>query len=185
MIKAVKRLLKRIQIQDDLIETVGDILWYLSQDAQLLMSANLIEAIQKEVPQKTDTTMSLFQGYTTEEFVKDWRAFLNVGKTEEPLIQEVVMFGSILHKEWTAPGDKKDIICHTWAEDGSIVEFIVPEPLRDELVHMQNRLSQAYQRIAKLRAKLTATEKAFDDLFDFAKSDQKGFAVPIPHYDEE
>ena len=71
------------------------------------------------------------------------------------------MFGAILHRNWEA-GNKEGTIIHYWAEDGSEANLIVPVQLREELLALQNWLSNKYIQAEQLKIELKEIERFFD-----------------------
>lgn len=73
------------------------------------------------------------------------------------------MWDAILHRKWEKGNITNDII-HYWAEDGSPVIIKVPYQLRDDIVEIQNWLSEKYQKIEEAQNKLARAKRFFSDV---------------------
>jgi hypothetical protein len=72
------------------------------------------------------------------------------------------MFGNLLWKKWVI-GCHRDAIVGYWIEDGSHYIINVPYQLRDDIIRMQNWLSDKYLRIERLKDKLRRLEGFFEN----------------------
>lgn len=70
------------------------------------------------------------------------------------------MFDTILHAKWVKGNSDNEII-HYWAEDMSTDIITVPYQIRDEIVEMQNWLTDKYEAVCSLKTELSLAERFF------------------------
>jgi len=72
--------------------------------------------------------------------------------------------GCILHKRWIR-GTDKNIIIGYWAEDFSEYYIDTPPQLRDEIINIQNCLSNIYNKIEKTNRDLNNLKNKLNEIF--------------------
>lgn len=72
------------------------------------------------------------------------------------------MFDALLHTKWEVDERGACGIIGYWAEDGNSYEITVPHQLRDQLVEMQNWLSDKYATYEKAKRTVRDIENFFE-----------------------
>ena len=74
-------------------------------------------------------------------------------------------FAALLHTRWLPDGTNTTGIYGFWAEDNSHYHFDVPEQLRNDLVDLQNVLSDRYNEAYDTKCKAIALKRQFEAFF--------------------
>jgi len=74
-------------------------------------------------------------------------------------------YGALLHQRWITDGISNNEIFGFWAEDGCYYKITCPHQLRNNLIQLQNQLSDLYQKWDKDSRDLRELERLMNKIF--------------------
>ncbi len=87
------------------------------------------------------------------------KEYYNNGTGKKDTNMKIDDFGAILYAKWKANTDPTSLTGF-WAEDDSAYIINVPEQLRDQIILLQNTLSEKYNEMEQTRKLLKEQERA-------------------------